>query len=272
MANDISNGDDEVHPLDRDYSEQPPKKAKRQLSRDGALVRIGAIGFGAGFLVLLGAAIVVSNAPPGGVFETIGSYLHQFGMVIILGAGLSVLIAHRAPKIREMVRHGRFKAPARGISFIGLLLVNLVVFVAVILFAYALTNAPSPYFVFLSITSLLSLSAAWMVIMIIWHDGILRAFGIGVLSGLVFNGVFGLIVANGPFFGVTGTVVLATHLGLIQLSGLLCAAYVGVLEQSRRNAELEKRETQRQFQEKFRGRLVKDTHAITKDSPTRTEG
>jgi Mg/Co/Ni transporter MgtE len=85
-----------------------------------------------------------------------------------------------------------------------------------------------------------------MVILIIWHDGILRAFGIGVLSGLVFNGVLGLIAAIGPGFRINGTVVLATHLGLIQLSGLLCAAYVGVLEQSRRNAELEKKETRRQ--------------------------
>lgn len=271
MANDGSNGEYEVHPLDRDYSEPAPKKTKRPLSGDGALVRIGAIGFGAGFLVLLGAAIVVSNAPPGGVFETIGSYLHQFGMLIILGAGLSVLIAYRAPKIREMVRHGKFSAPAKGISFGSLLIVNLVVFVAVILFAYALTNAPSPYFVFLSLTSLLSLSAAWMVIMIIWHDGMLRGFAIGVLSGLVFNGIFGLIVANGPFYGVRGTVLLATHLGLIQLSGLLCAAYVGVLEQSRRNAELEKQKAQKQLRDKFQARLGKDAGATFHDPPAQTE-
>ncbi|MGI9473239.1 MAG: hypothetical protein ACR2NZ_16985 [Rubripirellula sp.] len=237
MANehqdDKQDGEYEIHPLDRDYSQPVPKTKSRRRTGDGALIRLGAFGFGAGFMVLLGAAIAVSYSTPGGPLETVGSYLHQFGMVIILVAGISVIVAYRAPKVRAMVRSGTYRVPPMNMTYGRLVFLNVGAFVLLIGFSAAMTEAFSSYMVYLSLTTLLSLLASWMIVLIVWHRGFVRGYAIGVLSGLVFNGVFGLIAANGPFWGIRGATILATHLGLIQVCGLFCAAYVGIIENAR---------------------------------------
>ncbi len=88
--------DDEIHPLDRDYS-VPLEPAKKRLTSLFRWHHIGFVTFVAGFATIIPAAIIL-NAFPGGWTETIGSFLHRLAMYIILIGGVLVVAAYQAPR------------------------------------------------------------------------------------------------------------------------------------------------------------------------------
>lgn len=87
--------EDEIHPLDRDYSvpyQLPKRKRFAHLSR---MHRAGLTAFAGGFLTLVLAAIALGNVPERGILESIGSFLHRTAMYAVLVGGILLLIEHK---------------------------------------------------------------------------------------------------------------------------------------------------------------------------------
>ncbi|MGB0598759.1 MAG: hypothetical protein ACPGLY_18890 [Rubripirellula sp.] len=88
--------DDEIHPLDRDYS-VPLETTKKRSTSLSTWHHVGFVTFAAGFATIIPAAIIL-NVFPGGWTETIGSFLHRLAMYIILIGGVLVVAAYQAPR------------------------------------------------------------------------------------------------------------------------------------------------------------------------------
>ena len=223
----------EIHPLDRDYSQPIEKPIRRRGSADGVMIRLGAFGFGAGFLVLLLAAVAISNSSPGGTVETIVSYLHRIGMLIMLMAGTVVILAFRAPNFRSSVMTGNYSFFTKPMTLGRLMLLNLIGFVlfsTLVLLSFQLGN--------LMLTDVLcvvlfSIAASVMVTIAIWHRGLVRAFAIGAITSVLCNGMFGLTAVMSGYFRSRGFNGVLLNLAVMQISGLVCAFYVSRLEKTK---------------------------------------
>lgn len=108
--------ENEIHPLDRDYS-VPSAPEKKQRSNLSKLHRIGFSVFAAGFACVFLAAIVLGVFPGGGWFEAIGSFMHRLAMYLILVGGIMVLAAYqnerREAEARQRPRRDRTTGPSR---------------------------------------------------------------------------------------------------------------------------------------------------------------
>ncbi len=93
----MDDDNNEIHPLDRDYS-VPSQPAKKRLADLSKLHRIGFSTFAAGFVTVVLAAIVLSALPSGGWFETIGSFMHRLAMYFMLIGGVLIVTAYQAPR------------------------------------------------------------------------------------------------------------------------------------------------------------------------------
>jgi len=88
-------GDNNIHPLDRDYTKMTPKRkwtAFRFKSRSSGL---GVVGFGVGLLLLLLGIVVDQFKTQTNDFEDYAVNLREFGSYFILGAGLCVVVGQR---------------------------------------------------------------------------------------------------------------------------------------------------------------------------------
>lgn len=241
----MSDNEYEVHPLDRDYSEevQPPFATKVDFDRQ--LRRVGIIVFAIGFAVLFLAAVVLGTFRGSGAIESIGSTVHRLAMVVILIGGGLVVLAYRLPSLKKLRDHARARPTIKETqsTFWALVGWNAGALVMVVAANFLLAALRSSLLGFLIFDVAFRLAIALFVTISIWHRGMLRAYAIGVLVALLLNN--GISVAT--LFSITSSfgnrnigLQLILNVALAMISGLVCAAYVRRLELSGfREADLE---------------------------------
>lgn len=83
--------DDEIHPLDRDYSVPVPPMPRRLVFRDARAIYLGVIGFVFGGLVLLVGIAASQFGDANRTMEGIAGSAHRMGMWSILAGGVSLM-------------------------------------------------------------------------------------------------------------------------------------------------------------------------------------
>lgn len=220
---------DDIHPLDQDYSSPISTTGKRRRSLDEKVRRFGIAVFAGGFVLVFLAAIVLSVWNGVERIERFGSFLHRFAMLTILCGGIAVMTSYRLSllqKRRKQNRQARRRLPIVG--FLYLIAINVILLLIFLASTFFMPLIPreAMYFVFNTIFSVIFSLA---VTMIVWHRGMLRAFGIGVLVALIFNAFGVLMNFSGGYFLGRQFGGFVAHLAIIQVSGLFCAGYVSYL-------------------------------------------
>ena len=248
----------DIHPLDRDYSsDAKPNKAKqkspitRSLDYDPSIRRNGTRILVAGLVVVFLSAIAVSNMRYNPSAERIASLINKLGMVTMLIGGFTIVVAYRLDAIKAIPIGGsrkRFQTdePMR-ISFwffAGCVVAAYALFMILIwMFPYWYNRQYSGIFTCCFTSALVGV----MITMIVWHRDFRRAFGIGVLAGLVSNFLFSMswISIGGGFdFQYAYMIVL----GASFFGGLVCAGYVAILGHERDQID---QEAKRRVDESF---------------------
>lgn len=224
----------EIHPLDRDYSTPVESSRGESDSSHPLLLRRGVFVFIASFITVLLSSIALGNWPSGGWVESVGSVVHRLAMFsVLIGAGM-ILAAYRLPAAiptHSESNHGKRAGVKRGLR--TLIVANVAVYIAVIMLFYLATTLSSGTLNYLLLIWTLTLICSLMVVMIVWHQGFLRAYAIGVLIALLISVVTSVFGFNFGMWGSRGELFVAIHLGTVLVSGLVCAAYVAMLEASR---------------------------------------
>ncbi len=227
----------DVHPLDRDYSLPEPKAKRLPKLPDGPIHRVGLIIFAVGFVTLILTAILLGTVRRAGWLETIGSYAHQFGMVMILVGGILILIGLR---VRSLSLQGAEKAVSKLGNFrtFGILLV--VNIVAHPLFQTVLTSLRttySPQFVGLFYVVTITVAAGLMATIAVLHRGALRGFAIGFLVAMLMGSMTGFSYGGyGSFSGYAYAVpqrpalMLMYPLLIVQSTAMICAGYAAIVD------------------------------------------
>jgi hypothetical protein len=222
----------EIHPLDRDYSAPvaPTPNRRGDVLYHVQLRKIGIGGFATGFLTVVLAGILVTNSPGGTWMESVGSAVHRFGMILILLGGVVFIVAYRLPHVKGKLRlpDGSFQWSLKQ-SYWALVIGNLIGFLAVALASRLSPSVNSPEVYVFFVSGSLTISCALMVTVVVWHRGFIRAYAIGVLVAILFNGISTLFMM-GRFWQGSGTALLLANLAIILLSGLACGGYVCLLE------------------------------------------
>ncbi len=239
----MAEDDQDVHPLDRDYSVPTQTPSEVALSYDPKLRKLGTITFAAGLIVMFLAAVVISNFVGNRSVEFFASIAHRLGMVLGLIGAILVVAAYRWEQLKNLLQSadGQKRRLPGGSPLAILCGLNVLGFAVVAVVAYALAGLQTPmmyYVVFNGITSLL---CALMVTIAIWHRGFIQAYAIGVLVPLLLNVFSGLFSFGGGFAGgFAGNdfrALVLTNLAIYQVCGLVCGAYVFLLNPGGANAE-----------------------------------
>lgn len=225
----------EIHPLDRDYSEDTPPASRApiiaSIDYHAKLRRLGVIVFVLGFVGLFPAAIFLNNAKGNPSAESFASLLHRLAMVVILVGGVMVFTAYRWPQISRLMnfKPGDARAMIRR-PYLTLVLYNLVAFIFIVAAAALLRWVTSPAVGYLLVTGMITASFGLLVTMIVWHKGFLRAYAIGAIPALTWNTLSNFYLLNNLFLGGDAYLILVGQLAIVLLSGLACAGYVAVIE------------------------------------------
>ncbi len=227
----------EIHPLDRDYSQPTSVPKAKPLDLPSRIRRTGIAVFAAGFLLLLAAAIVLSNVR-GGPLETIGSYAHQFSMLMILAGGIVIVLSYRWNQImRYTPREKSMRQWRRTKWFTTLVFWNVVALavlgIVIHLSRFAISSAWTSWIFQMTLTIL----CAMMVTTVVVNRGLLRAYAIGVAVALIMHGytsmmmLYGFMPRRGQFGGgqLPWTYMIASA-AVVVVSGLACALYACILD------------------------------------------
>lgn len=228
--------DDEIHPLDRDYSTIDQAVPKAPLTNEEKFRRLALFVFGFGFLLAFVAAIALGINPGGGFVETFFSMVQRAGMFAILGGGCLLLVSYRTNAIqtRRKKSHGKKRALPT-VTWKTLLLWNILAFVIISVLMNMVYWTANSFVSFFLFNGLFTLLFAIMVTASIWHRGMVRAFAVGVLASLFISLFSSMFFMNLPGVRMRGgsSVIPYTIIATVQLCGLACAGYVAVLDSNR---------------------------------------
>lgn len=228
----------DIHPLDRDYSEPVPVRGRKELTSDEQLRRIGVVVFLVGFALVLFAAIMLGIFRGAGWIESFGSSMHRFAMIAILLGGIMIIVSYRLSAIRTRTQMGvakvRRKRRRDALGLFGMLFIYNVLFLVLMVAIAGLSGfARASPGLFLVYNAVFNVATALMVTMIVWHRGLLRAFAIGALVGLIMNGFAFLFAMNASYgYNNPNSMFLARVL-VIQICGLVSAGYVALVQPDR---------------------------------------
>ena len=117
--------DDDVHPLDQDYTQSDFSEERENRFRlpEGNVLRAGVICFLVGLVSLLVTAVLLGVFQGVRSLETTGSYVHQVSMIMILVGGVLMLLGFRLGRVNPngVYRFQRWR------SILILLVVNVLV-------------------------------------------------------------------------------------------------------------------------------------------------
>lgn len=237
------NDEYEIHPLDRDYSDEGNKaqsKAKSNLPNSPAsylpgLRSRGAFLFFGGLISLVLTMIVLANIGASQWESTVSTINRISALVMLLGGGLIVL-AYRLPALQKMAeKHASWLTlPAQG-SVTWLIMDNVVLFVALYLMSFALDPSSATTGRIWGLVFMVLLPLA--INMIVFHRGIVRAYAIGVIGGIPVYFVLSMFL--GIFHGyrrsnsMSGTAAALTAIGALMASGIVSACYVQLILKTR---------------------------------------
>ncbi len=221
----------DIHPLDRDYSTPAPESKPRELAPDERLRRFGVIVFGVAFALVFLSAITLGSVSGPGWLESFGSTMYRFATIGILVGGIMILVSYRLSMIKKGTNLISRKGARRAaMGTFGLLVVCNVVFFVLLLALSGLSSASrSSDGLLLTYNAVLTIGCGLMVTMIVWHRGIVRAYAIGVLVGMLFNGLGLMFIFNTGFRSGGSGMMVPGRLATIQICGLICAGYVGLV-------------------------------------------
>jgi hypothetical protein len=224
------NEDDEVHPLDRDYSVPTQTDAEADLTYNPQLRKTGTITFVVGLIVMFLAAIVISNFVGNRSVEFFASMAHRLGMVLGLIGGMLVVAAYRWQQLKGLLQGAHGKRLAVGSSPLAVLCgANVLGFACIAVIGYALTGIRTPMVYYVVFNGLTSILCALMVTLAIWHRGFIQAYAIGVLVPLLLNIFSGLFSFDGGYWVSDGRSLVLINLAIYLVCGLVCGAYVFLL-------------------------------------------
>ncbi len=237
----------EIHPLDRDYSddanESPKRKfgvgklgrhnptaRKSQLSSDvpyaPKLRTFGAWGLLGGMLVLFLSSVAVSNAPPNSPSESIAGGINRISMFVMLIGGLAIVVAYRLPHLQGHVSSiNKPKRPLIDSTFRSLLFWNVIGYIAIALLV-AMSTFLTPGGMLLG-AALSTMLFAYCASLAFCSTGIMRTYGIAVVAAMIFNLQFGSWAAAISYSNQSILVAFMVNFAIILGSGLFCAAVVG---------------------------------------------
>jgi hypothetical protein len=227
----MDDNDDQTHPLDRDYSTTVATQSQGPVASHPSLLRTGVTVFAAGFIAVLLGGILVSNSPGNTWSETIGSFVHRAGMILILVGAVTIILAYRWAQLASLIRSAISATRISGMhAYVTLLFWNVVAYVTFVLLFYLVWLSRSPSVMFLFFNAMVTISFAFMITLTVWHRGFVRAYAIGVLASIVLNVLTGLIGFNGQYWRGDGGFLMLAHLATILICGLVCGGYVCLLE------------------------------------------
>ena len=190
--------------------------------------------FAAGFIAVLLGGILVSNYPGNSWGETIGSFVHRSGMIGILLGAVLIILAYRWEQLTAVTRAADVSGRARGINaYLALVVWNVVGFAAFSLGFYLLQLTRAMSVMFLAINAGVTIICAFMITLIVWHRGFVRAYAIGVLAATVLNSFSALMGFNGMYWGNDGSFFFWAQIATVLICGLVCGGYVYLLEAAR---------------------------------------
>jgi hypothetical protein len=226
--------DDQTHPLDRDYSTPVATRPQTTTSSYPNLLRIGVIVFAAGFLAVLLGGILISNYPGNSWGETFGSFIHRSGMIFILAGAVLIILAYRWDQLTSIMRSTKIPAIRNNKhAYVALVFWNVVGFVAIALLFSLSRLGGSTSLTFLVFNAMVTITLGFMITLVVWHRGFVRAYAIGVLAALGINSFTGLFGLNAMYASNDGSLLFVGHLATIVVCGLVCGGYVCLLESAR---------------------------------------
>tara|TARA_R110002049_G_scaffold4601_6_gene32842 strand:- start:15300 stop:16058 length:759 start_codon:yes stop_codon:yes gene_type:complete len=233
----------EIHPLDRDYSDDAPVPSRSPIPRStnyhAKLRRFGVIVFGLGFIGLFPAAIFLNNARGNATAESVASMLHQLSMLVILVGGVMVFAAYRWPHLSKLINAPSSQLNPLGRSpFVTLLIWNVVAFVAIVVITTLMPSQRSYEFLYLLLSGIFTSGLGLLITMIVWHRGMLRGYAIGAMAALIVNGFSLLSVIGGGFGRGNSTFILNAQIATVLVSGLISAGYVSMIQSYRVKQQL----------------------------------
>jgi hypothetical protein len=237
--------DNDVHPLDRDYSNPSESLPRSGMNFDPQWRRRGAVVFGVGLALMFMSAIVLSNVSQNSTIEAVGSFGHRAGMFVGLLGGLIVVAAYRWEQIKSFIESAKSdRGQPTNRPFITLFVLNLVAFGLIAMLAYVAHNIRSEWMIFFLYRGLSLVMCAFMVTLVIYHRGFLRAYGVGVLVPLGLNAINSTYMLNMIYgAGRMGTrdwnsrAMFLSNYGVYLVSGLICAGYVMLIEKPKSDAD-----------------------------------
>jgi len=234
--------DDEKHPLDQDYSQVVEPKRRLVQLPEGNVLRVGVICFLVGlFSAVLTAALL-------GVFqgvrslETVGSYVHQIAMVMILFGGVLMLLGFRLGRIKTKGsrRFQRWVQTWR--SLLLLLAVNVIIGLVVPTLVDLLEDWFPPRLAAFILHLGMMLVTVIAAMGCLLHRGWWRGFCVGVLVASV-AAYFHALNSVGISLGMYGSNrfgygrALAESFWMMQCSGMMGASYAKIFDMKKSNAK-----------------------------------
>ena len=117
--------------------------------------------------------------------------------------------------------------------FPALIVWNVGAFIGIALAVIVLREIASPITYFFVLRFTLTIVFAMSVIVIVWKDGFMRAYAIGLIVGLVINGFTSLVTMAGGYWQSDGNTMLLVNAGIAMIGGLFCAGFVWMSESDR---------------------------------------
>ncbi|MAI32072.1 MAG: hypothetical protein CMM07_10425 [Rhodopirellula sp.] len=225
--------DDDVHPLDQDYTQSDFSEERENRFRlpEGNVLRAGVICFLVGLVSLLVTAVLLGVFQGVRSLETTGSYVHQVSMIMILVGGVLMLLGFRLGRVNPngVYRFQRWR------SILILLVVNVLV-------GWILPSVVGSLDEWMPqrLASLLIRFAGVFVAVIaamgcLFHHGWWRGFCVGVFVATldanfnIFNVMYGNLGLYGRSRGGYADMVFAEMIWKMQFSGMVGAIYANVV-------------------------------------------
>ena len=239
--------DDEVHPLDQDYTQTISSEKPKFRLPQGNVLRAGVLFFLLGLVSLLVTAALLGIFSGARSLEAGGSVMHRVSGVLILVGGVLILIGYRIRAVNGRVRGrsvlgggGSVNARRwyRGWGQLGLLLLaNVLCWPSMFVLRFFVGRLFSPSVAAWVLGAVMAAVVTCLAMGAILHRGWWRGYCAGLLMGFVsvfLWEAFGLVfVGYSPRYGAWefdgGRLVL-----MMQFSGMVGALYAMVY-QSRKN-------------------------------------
>jgi hypothetical protein len=228
----------EPHPLDQDWDdEKPAAKVRLRTNAYMPLLKLSiwtAIGSA---IVILIATLGLLIASPNSIFERGCGLVHTIGRWILLIACCGIFVAYRIPKTQIDLKLNASRWIWNG--FTSLIFLNMVGVLLVTAGVVLVTTTSGTLVMWIPI--LVAFFSGMLATIAVWHRGFVRAYAIGTLTSLFFVASTGasvfllmLVSSRGRPSLDFSFLVTVIFVGLPPVTGIICAGYVIILENSRR--------------------------------------